>query len=106
MCAGVLSGQGGCVPGLLQPLQGRREEQHAGEMCGADRDPVRYAEGVPGHTLSRVGPSTQTPGSMCCVVCCVHAVGFVGEVCGLLLYCVHCVEFCVCCMCVLYMYVC
>ena len=65
VCAGVLSGQGGCVPGLLQPLQGGCEEQHAGEMCGANCDAVHYTEGVPGYTLPRVGPGTQTPG---CVV--------------------------------------
>ena len=47
---------------------------------------MRYAEGVPGRTLSRVGPGTQTPGSVCCGPCCVHAVGFVGVACVLLLF--------------------
>ncbi|KAK0152687.1 Syntaxin-binding protein 1 [Merluccius polli] len=40
---------------FYQPLQGGCEEQHAGEMCGADRYAVCDAEGVPRDTLPR-GP--------------------------------------------------
>ena len=52
--SGVLSGQQGQFPALLQPSEGLREERRHGEDGRADRHPVLHPGGVPLHQIQSV----------------------------------------------------